>query len=548
MLKKIIENKYSPFVVFAILLFILLVNNWSINVIDQDEAAYAGFGKTMIEQKNWLIPEFMWSEVHRKPPLLFWLIAISQSVFGINEFATRLPVVIAVFLIYVFVYFQVKKFYDKKTALLSITVLGTSLFVPTLGKFAYTDGLLLLFHTLAAFSLINIIQTRSYKWVALFWFAFAMGLLTKGPPIMIFTGFLTILLFIVHKKRWNLIIIHPWFFMPIAFVPLFLWGYFVWQLDNGEFITWMLDWYVLKRVDQSVFGQTGPPGYFLATFIIFFLPYLTFLPKAFVNTFKAIKTKKIETLILLAWIVAGWLFYEFLRSKLPTYAIAAYPAIAIIIAKQIIDLHKDSNKMLLLKIASIFQFIISLAISIGIFVATLNFFPSIGIIIASIISTTLIIGTFLSILFLWKRKFEKATIFFVSNATLFVILTWTFLMPKIDDLRNSTERVATFIKENSVANKTVVIANRSGRPPSLPFYIMQQNNKAKVVENYEENFIKEKYLLDSAYIFVLKEDMANSLKAKIPEIEITVIESLSTDRTDMAKYYIVINKKAKKIQ
>ena len=80
--------KYLILVLFTILLFI---NNDSLALWEQDEAAYAGFAYNMVEREQYLIPDFEWSWPHRKPPLHFWLIASSYKVFGYNEFATRLP-------------------------------------------------------------------------------------------------------------------------------------------------------------------------------------------------------------------------------------------------------------------------------------------------------------------------------------------------------------------------------------------------------------------------------------------------------------------------
>jgi 4-amino-4-deoxy-L-arabinose transferase-like glycosyltransferase len=85
-------------------------NNW-VSLWDQDEAAYAGFAKTMIESGNWLMPEFMWSEVHRKPPLHFWNIAISYKMFGINEFAVRFPSALFILLTLILVFFGTRKIF-----------------------------------------------------------------------------------------------------------------------------------------------------------------------------------------------------------------------------------------------------------------------------------------------------------------------------------------------------------------------------------------------------------------------------------------------------
>jgi len=544
-MQKILENKYFPIFVFAVLAIILLVNNWSITFWDQDEAAYAGFGNTMIESGNYLTPEFTWSEVHRKPPLHFWLIAFSYKIFGVNEFAVRIPVTISIFLVYLLIFIQGKKFFGKETGILSAIILGTSLYIPALGKIAFTDGLLLLFFTLAGFSLLNILIYKSYKWVFIFWGAFALGLLTKGPPIMIFTGFLAILLFILHKKRWNLIILHPWFFLPIAALPLFFWGYKAWQTDNGVFIRWMIDWYILRRVDSSVFGQTGPPGYYLATFIAFFIPFLTFVPGAFYIAFKSLKNREANTVLLLAWLVSGWLFYEFLKSKLPSYVVAAYPALAILIIQYFTYLRKSNKSIILAKVSSIFQLIISLSISVGLVWASTIFFDLTGKIFSVIIACFLCLGTFSAILFLWKKKYNLSMKIFIGNAAIFLLFSWTFLLPKIDDIKNSTERVSLFINDNSYAKSTIVIANKSGKPPSLPFYLEQKNKKTTIIEEYDENIIIKKYKSHEPYVFILKEDMAKKITDKFPDAQIDEISSYTADRVKMGKYYILMNNEAK---
>src|SRR5579864_6702765 len=77
---------------FALLVaLVLLVGNARTSLWDQDEAAYAGFARTMLKDGDWVVPRFLWSEPHRKPPLLFWCIATSFRLLGESEFALRLP-------------------------------------------------------------------------------------------------------------------------------------------------------------------------------------------------------------------------------------------------------------------------------------------------------------------------------------------------------------------------------------------------------------------------------------------------------------------------
>ena len=66
-------------VFFVILGLILLISNNNITLFDQDEAAYAGFGKYILENPQAHIPQFLWSEPHRKTPLHFWFITFSTK-------------------------------------------------------------------------------------------------------------------------------------------------------------------------------------------------------------------------------------------------------------------------------------------------------------------------------------------------------------------------------------------------------------------------------------------------------------------------------------
>jgi len=41
---------------------------------------------------------------------------------------------------------------------------------------------------------------------------------------------------------------------------------------------------VLRRAGNPVFGQSGPPGYYLATFVLVFFPFLAFLSQRRFNS------------------------------------------------------------------------------------------------------------------------------------------------------------------------------------------------------------------------------------------------------------------------
>src|SRR5262245_17837218 len=91
-------NRTGLLIVGAVLAFDLLLFNQTISLWDDDEAAYAGFAQQMLRSGDWVTLDYQWSSLHRKPPLHIWTVAVSFLIFGENEFALRLPSVMAIWL------------------------------------------------------------------------------------------------------------------------------------------------------------------------------------------------------------------------------------------------------------------------------------------------------------------------------------------------------------------------------------------------------------------------------------------------------------------
>src|SRR3982751_5583849 len=61
------------------------------DLYSQTEGQYAGAAREMVESHQWLLPTNEGISRLQKPPLLYWLIAASFKLFGINTAAARLP-------------------------------------------------------------------------------------------------------------------------------------------------------------------------------------------------------------------------------------------------------------------------------------------------------------------------------------------------------------------------------------------------------------------------------------------------------------------------
>lgn len=468
---------------------------------DQDESAYAAFAWNMIQTGDWLVPEFSWSEIHRKTPLYFWSIAVSNLVFGFGEWAVRLPALLSIMGTALWVGWQGRRTFGRDTALAASVILLANLFLPHLVKIAVTDGMLLFFETVAALALVNFFHTgeKQDRW----WFVLGVAgaLLVKGPPVLILTFGMLGLLLLFHSNRRRWVFFHPWFLFPLAALPLLVWGRLAWQTDDGVFIRWMIDWYTFSRVGGEVLGQTGPPGYYLVTILIAFLPWTLLLVKAFRDllvNFQFRNPNKTD-LYLAVWLISGWLIYEIMRSKLPAYAIGAYPALALLLGRTAVRLkvHAFKNEISLkvgLGLYLLLWLVLAVALPLAVkpMVNTSVMFTAIGIGVAVVLLALWVVYQ------AWSSNYEKVVGGILAQTFGFLLAAWLFVLPGMEPLRGATKAVAQSISAEMPQNTTVYFT-RNFQLPTLPYYV------AKAGFDYQEAFSAESWadILDSNQAAVL---------------------------------------------
>ncbi|MCB1623037.1 MAG: glycosyltransferase family 39 protein [Pseudomonadales bacterium] len=107
-----------------------------------DEPRFAGLARDMVASGDWLFPRVGGDLYQDKPPLYFWLLALSYSVFGSVRYSFLLPSLLAasgtLFLLYDFG----RRLVDRHTGLLAaFATLSTLQFVLVM-RGAQIDGVL----------------------------------------------------------------------------------------------------------------------------------------------------------------------------------------------------------------------------------------------------------------------------------------------------------------------------------------------------------------------------------------------------------------------
>ncbi|MCX6198506.1 MAG: glycosyltransferase family 39 protein [Bacteroidetes bacterium] len=479
---------------FVFIVSVTLIHNNSVSIWDQDEGAYASFAKNMLQTGNWLVPQAMWSEIHRKPPLHFWNIALAFKLFGLNEFALRLPAALLTCFTYVLIFLGGRKLFGKQISFTALQIISTSVLVPIVAKVSVVDSTLLFFTTLCAFSILFVLLHRNKIFVFVFWLSFALALLTKGPPIILFSIIFTVTLFIFHPNRKNLVLLHPWFFLPLAILPFAYWCYLTTLTDGGVFLKWMYDWYVLKRINGSVLGQTGLPGTHLLVMLLCFFPYFMFFPALFKSLISGIRKNTEHEIIFAAWFFAAWFIYELSPSKLPAYVLPAHVPLAFLLAQILVKKNIPSIISLLLHYT--IQLIIALAIIIA---SCLLPLPSSAAHVFFGVGALLLLSSGISFYVVKiKQNIIASTI---GYGLVFQFLLWFVAIPQIDKLKHVTKEIAGYVEHQFPNNHVVVIGNSQWSPPSLPFYLSL--NKSNILEERRITELAAHYCSDSNVVLIL---------------------------------------------
>lgn len=191
-------RKHPYLTLLFISLFLYLIGNQLLPVTDTAESNYALTAKEMVLSNDWISPQIYGHYWYDKPIFYYWELALSYTLFGFNEMASRLPAALLGSASVLFTYWFARHVYSEKIGWLSAIILGTSVECWLLSKAIITDTTLFLFMSMAiAFFYLGYTENRRYYYLC--YIAAAFAVLTKGPIGLLLPG-LAALLFLAYNK------------------------------------------------------------------------------------------------------------------------------------------------------------------------------------------------------------------------------------------------------------------------------------------------------------------------------------------------------------
>jgi len=305
-------------------------------LIDVDEPVYGQVGREMAFAgwRGWLSPHYGGQLWFDKPPLFYWLTALSMHLFGVSELAARLPSALAGMGLVAATVALARRAFPKtpSAGLWAGFVLATCVQFFLLARAAVTDMTLALTLILALLGLFAWAQTGRGRWMVLAGAMTGLAALTKGPVALVLVGVQAIAYLLLTRQAKRLLSPALWGGFALCLLVGLPWYLVMVHLHGSLFIQGFLEANNVTRYLQAEHKETSNPLYYFAIFPAFFFPWTLLLPSMLMVALRR-KPWSQSALFLLLWSVLVFGFFSISQTKLVTYIFPMFPAAAILVGR-----------------------------------------------------------------------------------------------------------------------------------------------------------------------------------------------------------------------
>ena len=337
------RRDYIQLALLALLIFVPFLGG--VHLFDWDEINFAECAREMILTGNYFQPQIDFEPFWEKPPLFIWMQVVPMKLFGVNEFASRLPNALAGRATVLVVYHIGRRLYDRHFAWLWVLAWLGSL----LPHLYFRSGIIDPWFNLLIFcGLFGFIEFRwlfftqkgeasffyRYRYLLLGGFMLGLAVLTKGPTALLIDGLTLVLYWAKYRFRMRGYFVHLVLFFTAALATAFLWfGADI--LKNGTWFTREFLVYQYRLFSTPDAGHGGFFGYHVVVLLMGCLPASVFaIPNLWgdrqseeemleSNTLDACKRSDFTTFMqLLFWVVL--VLFSLVKTKIVHYSSLAY--------------------------------------------------------------------------------------------------------------------------------------------------------------------------------------------------------------------------------
>jgi 4-amino-4-deoxy-L-arabinose transferase-like glycosyltransferase len=328
-----------------------------VHLFDWDEINFAEISREMLITGDYTRVYVDFQPFWEKPPLFFWMQASAMSVFGVNEFAARLPNAVCGIFTLVILFNIGRRLYDTRFGLIWAGVYFGTILPFLYFKSGIIDPWFNLFIFLGVYFFIlfhwkrngytGIDLTRSHwTYLVIGGLFIGMGVLTKGQVAYLLAG-LTFFVYWVVYARFRFYVNVPQFLvftLAAALVTLGWYGIETWK--NGPWFINEFNRYQYRLFSTPDAGHRGFPFYHFVVILIGCFPASIFLIRSFFSVPKEEADYRNDFRIwmkILFWVVL--ILFSIVKSKIVHYSSMTYYPLTFLAAVVIYNMLEGKLKM-----------------------------------------------------------------------------------------------------------------------------------------------------------------------------------------------------------
>jgi 4-amino-4-deoxy-L-arabinose transferase-like glycosyltransferase len=327
------------------------------SLMDDVDAVQAQIARNMLSSGDWVTARLDGVIYLEKPPLIYWMIAVSYKIFGIHDWAARIPIALsAIALCFTTAAFGAWAFGRRAgfyAGLCMSTCIGLFLFT----RILVPDVVLTLVIALALWAFLRVLEEEEphpRAWAAVFAASLGVGLLLKSLIAIVFPVAAAVIYLLCTRQIFSiwvwkrlrplsglaimLVIAAPWHILATLRNP----PYFSFTMKSvpGEYHGFLWFFFINEQLLRFLNLRyprdynTVPRLYFWLLNLAWLFPWSVYLPSAATLSYRAVDRAGRTRLLAFCWIGFVLVFFTFSTTQ-EYYSMPCYPAFALLIGSGI---------------------------------------------------------------------------------------------------------------------------------------------------------------------------------------------------------------------
>ena len=308
----------------------------SLPPVDRDEPRYAVASTEMLAHRDFVDIRYQDQPRYLQPVGIYWLQILPTALFSSPDhraiWTYRIPSLLGALAAALITAFAATRLFGRGVGVSAGVFLAACLSLGFEARIAKTDAALLAAVSVAQFALMRLYLRRdASRWVAAaFWAALGVGILLKGPIVLLVAGLTTAALCLWDRRVGWLEGLRASWGVPLALLIAAPWYVAIGLRSHGAFYGTAIGRSMMGKVAAGQQAHGAPFGYHLVGFPLTFWPASLLAVAAVPFAWRHRREPAVRFLI--AWIAPSWIVFEAIKTKLPHYVLPLFPALACLAA------------------------------------------------------------------------------------------------------------------------------------------------------------------------------------------------------------------------